>query len=154
MLKSVNDLMKHQISTEDDIQSWDESIQSKAKCVDGVLAVLDLGKAVEVYIHPTASSVIDEEGNEKTVYEAYCIRCQKPITYGKLINTAEKQEYDEENLGEISAINRKGRQNPEDEDVVVHDNFIQYVKEGLHSIGYGANTQVNPSCVYLQYLGS
>lgn len=136
MLKSIDALVKQQIPTEAEVQSRDESQQSKAKCVDGVLAVLDLGTAVDVYIHPTASSVIDEEGHEKTIHEAYCIHCQKPVTYGKLINVAEKQEYDEENLGEITAINRKGRQNPEDEEVVVHDSFIQYIKEGLHSVGY------------------
>lgn len=136
MITNIETLNKEVIESQVDIEkSWDPSMAKKCKFVDGKLAIMDLGRRVKVFIHPTTRQVEDEEG-VKEITEAYSIVCDKPITYGKLINFAEKQEYDEINLGEITAINRKGRQNPEDQDVVVHDAFIAWVKEGLHAIGY------------------
>lgn len=136
MLKSIESLNRVSIPTAEEIAGWDEATAAKAKVVDGVLAQLDLGSEVEVYIDPKGSSVTDEDGKESTVYDAYAIKCKKPAAYNKLINAAEKQEYDEENLGEMTCIHRKGRQNPEDEEVKVHDDFISYVKVGLHAIGF------------------
>lgn len=137
MLTSLEQLNLTQIPSESDIQGWDSHQRSKSKCVDGKLAILDLGTEVEVYIHPKESSVVDSEsGDTKTVIEAYAIRSKKPVSYGKFINDAERQEYDEANLGEVSCINRKGRQTPEDPEVLLHDEFIEWVKQGLHAIGY------------------
>lgn len=137
MLNSIDQLNLTRIANEEEINTWDAAEKAKSKCVNGKLAVLDLGSEVEVYIHPQGSSVVDPETEEtKEVFDAYAIRSKKPVSYGKFINDAERQEYDEANLGEISAINRKGRQTPEDPEVLIHDEFIAWVKEGLHAIGF------------------
>lgn len=139
MLKSISQVPKRTLETEESIRkSWSKGNLSKATFHDGWMSQLDLGNEVTVFIHPKPCSVKskDKDGKPVTrqVAKAYAITCAKPIGYGKLINAAELQEYDVAN-GEMEAINRKGRQNPEDPQVKVHDEFIDWVKQGLKAIG-------------------
>ena len=139
MITSLTDLTKIQIETEKSAkENWDKNSLKKSKFAEGYLSEVNLGSAIEVYIHPSTLSVKSEvEGKEVTteVHQAYAIRCKAPVTYGKLIDAAEKQEYDVE-AGEMEAINRKGRQDPKDPEVKLHDDFIAWVKDGLHKIGW------------------
>jgi len=137
MLKSLDQLELITIPTEKEAKaSWDPSILKDATFVDGVLAKVNLHGSIEVFINPTEVNRLDEEGKTVKVVKAYRIRCKNPISYGALITAAENAEYDEKNLGEISAINRKYRTDPEDPEIAVHDNFIAWIKTGLRAIGY------------------
>lgn len=139
MITSLENLTFTQIDSEKSVrENWDKDSLKKAKFAEGYLSEVNLGNGVEVYVHPKSLSVKSEvEGEEVTteVHQAYAIRCKAPVTYGKLIDAAEKQEYDVE-AGEMEAINRKGRQDPEDPEVKLHDDFIAWIKEGLHKIGW------------------
>lgn len=135
MLKSLDQLINVVVDSEETIaKSWDKDQLAKAKFTDGILSYLDLGTEIEVYIHP--NEVLKDKEDDPKRYSVYPIRAAKPATYGSLITAAENREYDELNKGEISAINRKYRTDPEDPDISVHDNFIAWIKSGLKAIGY------------------
>lgn len=137
MLKSLDQLGLVTIPTEGEAKSsWDPKILKDATFISGVLAKVNLKGSIEVFINPTEVTELNEDGEEVKVVKAYRIRCKNPISYGALITAAENAEYDEVNLGEISAINRKYRTDPEDPEIEVHDNFIAWIKNGLRAIGY------------------
>lgn len=137
MLNNLEDLALEAIPTEVEVNtSWDPKLKSQASFHNGLLSKLNMGSKVKVYINPVEVKSTSDEGEEIVTHMAYPITCKNPVSYGALITSAERSEYDESVKGEISAINRKARTNPEDPEIAVHDQFIQYVKDGLNAIGY------------------
>lgn len=81
------------------------------------------------------------EGSEPTTKQvtfAFPIKVKKPVTYGDVINAAERQAYnlisDEAAISFSASLSRKYRENPQDEEVLEHDQFIAYVKKELAPI--------------------
>lgn len=115
---------------------------------DGMCVRLDEGSEyVTLFIgHETRTvteTAVDIDGNE-TVTEtdkvyAFPIRVEKPLTRAKAINAAEKAAYhllDAEAVASFNAsLARKSRVGEDTDEVSDHDDLIEWVKEGLDSIG-------------------
>lgn len=144
MIKSIQDLAMQPIDTPETIkENWSEKDLKLVKFLDDKVVEIDLGSSKQVFIKHTretitTSEVLDEENlvsHEKEIDYAYSIVCKKPVTYGRLINAAIRQEFSAED-GEIEAINRKRFTDPSDPEITAHDTFVKWVKAGLKEIGW------------------
>lgn len=113
---------------------------------DGKLIRLELGKnKAQLYIGHTSEEVptySEEDGSEtgtETITRAFVFDVEKPITRAKAINAAEAEVYGLKSVSEQASFNaslaRKSRNNEDVSEVEDHDNFIDWVKEELDSIG-------------------
>lgn len=104
---------------------------------DGKVISEDLGENIRIFIaHETRKVPFQVEGEESSEVErtfAYPIVVAKQEVYSSLVDAAEKQEYNE---SEINCVNRRGRKDTEDPVVKLHDDFIEWVMQELHKIGY------------------
>jgi len=129
-----NELEFEEIPTIEDVENWTANNRKKTSFIGDKLILQNCGEFTKVFICHREKVYTNEEGLELKKYEAYSINVSNPIRYSKCINEAEKKEYDI-NDGEMIAIARKYRINPNDEKVVAHDVFIDWIKAGLKEIG-------------------
>lgn len=83
----------------------------------------------------------EAEGSEPITRQAtfaFPIEVKKPVTYGDVVNAAERQAYaiisDEAAISFSASLSRKYRENNQDAEVLEHDWFIAYVKSELAQI--------------------
>lgn len=79
----------------------------------------------------------DAEG--ETVTRAFAVPVEKPVTRARAINAAEMAAYGLIDAMEVASFNaalsRKWRENPQDQECIEHDQFIENVKDGLDAMG-------------------
>ncbi len=113
--------------------------KGKTQWRNGRCVSLDLGGSVQLYIGHKDSTRNDGEGGDTSVCLAFPVRVEKPVTRAKAINAAEMAAYglmDDMDVASFAAsLGRKFRENPEDEEVKEHDDFISWVKQELDNIG-------------------
>lgn len=106
---------------------------------NGIIVSVDEGSHVVLFISHQDVVVIAENGDESEMVIAYPIRVEKPVTRDRAINQAEMQAYNLISALDVAsfgtALSRKFREDPEDEEVRDHDEFIGWVKEELTKIG-------------------
>lgn len=112
---------------------------------DGKYMMLDEGPAVTVYLGHRTETVTEtdveegEQSKERTVMTAFPVRVRKPLARGKVINAAEMCAYGLESPMDVASFGaslaRKSREDPEDSEVVDHDEFIRWIKQELDSSG-------------------
>lgn len=113
--------------------------EGKTQWQDGKCVSLDLGGAMLLYIGHKKG--VRDDGNDGVVNVclAFPVRVEKPVTRAKAINAAEMAAYglmDDMDVASFAAsLGRKFRENPEDEEVKEHDDFISWVKRELDNIG-------------------
>jgi hypothetical protein len=99
----------------------------------------DEGKYITLYIGHHTEEVPSEDDTTATATFALPIRVAKPLTRDVAINAAEMQAYRLTTPMEVASFGasmaRKFRLNPDDEEVKQHDEFIEWVKSELTSIG-------------------
>lgn len=104
---------------------------------DGKVISEDLGEKIRIFVaHETRTVPFQLEGEEPTEVErvfAYPIVVSKQEVYSSLVDAAERQEY---NDSEINCVNRRGRKDSQDPVVKLHDDFIEWVMQELHKVGY------------------
>lgn len=113
--------------------------KGKTQWRNGRCVSLDLGGSVQLYIGHKDSTRNDGEGGDTSVCLAFPVRVEKPVTRARAINAAEMAAYglmDDMDVASFAAsLGRKFRENPEDEEVKEHDEFISWVKQELDNIG-------------------
>ena len=112
---------------------------------DGLCVALDEGTHITLYLCHHSVSVPDtpaEDGAEAAMRDAvmaYPLRVEKPLTRDMAINAAEMAVYGLKNAMEVASLNaslaRKHRADPDDQEVIEHDLFINWVKAELTNIG-------------------
>lgn len=115
---------------------------------DGRYVALDEGAYVTLYVDHREErrvDVVTEYGTdaenyvEVPVMTACPIRVSKPVSRDMAINAAEMAAYGLRNAMEVASFNaslaRKSRIDPNDSEVVEHDEFIGWIKEKLTEIG-------------------
>lgn len=129
-------------SSMDDDDNKDKSSWFNGKCVS-----VDLGDSLMLYLgHRTyVSNYINGDGSvsDKTVTEAFPVRVNKPVTRSGAIIASEMSAYKLSSALEVSSLGaslaRKFRDNPDDQEVKEHDEFISWVKTELDNIGLRKN---------------
>lgn len=106
--------------------------------------MIQRGTVRDVYFigHETKAVTEVQEGSEELVTRqavfAFPIEVKKPVTYGDVVNAAERQAYaifsDEAAISFSASLSRKYRENNQDAEVLEHDQFIAYVKQELAPI--------------------
>lgn len=81
----------------------------------------------------------DTDADGGTVTRALAVPVEKPLTRARAINAAEMEAYGLQDAMEVASFNaalaRKWRENPQDAECIVHDQFIFRIKDGLTAIG-------------------
>jgi hypothetical protein len=115
--------------------------------LDGKCISLDEGTHLTLYIfHHNVDSTEyanpdDTDSEPQTVTRTYAmaVRVAKPISRDAAINAAEMAAYSLSDAMAVASFNaslaRKSRLNPDDTEVITHDNFINAVKTELSNIG-------------------
>lgn len=107
---------------------------------NGKIVQLDLGYKVQVYFSHKSEKIQNENG-EKNITKAFCVEVEKPITRGRIINAAEMIAYRLFTPLDVASfaasLSRKFRDDPNNEEVKEHDDFIAWVKGELDAIGIG-----------------
>jgi hypothetical protein len=115
--------------------------------LDGKCISLDEGTHLTLYIfHHNVDSTEytnpnDTDTEPQTVTRTYAmaVRVAKPISRDAAINAAEMAAYALTDAMAVASFNaslaRKSRLNPDDPEVITHDNFINAVKAELSNIG-------------------
>lgn len=106
--------------------------------------MIQRGTVRDVYFigHETKTVTEVQEGSEEPITRqavfAFPIEVKKPVTYGDVVNAAERQAYaifsDEAAISFTASLSRKYRENNQDAEVLDHDQFIAYVKQELAPI--------------------
>lgn len=116
----------------------DDSNRNHSAWRNGKIVQLDLGRKVQVYLSHKSEKIQDENG-EKTITRAFCVELEKPVTRGRIINAAEMMVYRLFTPLDVASfaasLSRKFRDDPNNEDVKEHDDFIAWVKRELDAIG-------------------
>lgn len=124
-----------QLPTEEEISSFGNPELWNVQ--DGKVISEDLGEKIRIFVaHETRAVPIQTGEEEVTEVErvfAYPIVVSKQEVYSSLVDAAERQEYNE---SEINCVNRRGRKDAQDPVVKLHDDFIEWVMQELHKIGY------------------
>lgn len=114
-----------------------ESTWMGNKCIS-----LNEGNYITVFIDHQSEPVmrnINGVMQEQTIIRAIPIRVKKPLTRGKLINAAEMDAYNLHTAMDVASYNaslaRKSRENETDDEIKEHDDFINFIKDGLTNIG-------------------
>ena len=119
----------------------DDSNRNHSAWRNGKIVQLDLGRKVQVYLSHKSEKIQDENG-EKTITRAFCVELEKPATRGRIINAAEMMVYRLFTPLDVASfaasLSRKFRDDPNNEDVKEHDDFIAWVKRELDAIGIGS----------------
>lgn len=118
----------------------DDSNRNHSAWRNGKIVQLDLGRKVQVYLSHKSEKIQDENG-EKTITRAFCVEVGKPATRGRIINAAEMMVYRLFTPLDVASfaasLSRKFRDDPNNEEVKEHDDFIAWVKRELDAIGIG-----------------
>ena len=123
------------------VPSTEEQDCNKGKTTwnNGRCVILNEGRCSIVYIGHEDSTKLDEQGNEEMETRAMQIRVDNAVTRGKVINSAEMEAYGLKSSMDVASLNaslaRKHRLNPDDSEVIEHDQLIAWVKRELDSIG-------------------
>lgn len=124
-----------QLPTEEEISSFGNPELWNVQ--DGKVISEDLGEKIRIFVAHETRAVPTQTGEEEaTEVErvfAYPIVVSKQEVYSSLVDAAERQEYNE---SEINCVNRRGRKDAQDPVVKLHDDFIEWVMQELHKIGY------------------
>jgi hypothetical protein len=104
------------------------------KCIS-----LDEGSHTTFFIGHQIEYYSDGDDSEVSRTVAFPIRVQKPVSRDAAINAAEMEAYQLNTAMEVASFTasmaRKFRENPQDSEVLAHDEFIQWVKQELTKIG-------------------
>lgn len=96
-----------------------------------------IGHETRTVIEPSEVEGSEEPITRQAVF-AFPIEVKKPVTYGDVVNAAERQAYaifsDEAAISFTASLSRKYRENNQDAEVLEHDQFIAYVKQELAPI--------------------
>lgn len=121
------------------IDSSEDFNQKKSTWSNGKYIKLDLGKSIQVFVGHKKEVMVDENNEEKEIMTAFSFIVDKPLTRDKAINAAEMEAYGLSSALEVASLNaslsRKFRENFNDQEVVDHDEFINWIKEQLNLIG-------------------
>jgi len=121
-----------------------ENFDGDIKTINGKLVAIDEGNYIRVWLdqEKVSEDYDDPERGKGTeeYYIGFSLECKKPATRGDFVNAAEMKVYGLRDAMAVAsfgtALARKARLNPEDEEVTTHDEFIQWVKEELTNVGY------------------
>lgn len=115
--------------------SKEEDVNPKeTRWMDGKCVALDEGSHITLFLGHRSAEGYDEERTE-----AFAVRVGKPLTRDSAINAAEMAAYGLRSAMDVASfgasMSRKYRLDPEDPEVVEHDEFIKWVKGELDAIG-------------------
>ena len=78
-------------------------------------------------------------GDDETISRAFAVPVEKPITRALAINAAEMEAFGLRDAMAVASFNaalaRKWRENPNDQECLEHDQFIEDIKDGLTAMG-------------------
>ena len=105
--------------------------------LDGKYVFLNEGEYLQIFLgHRSEEGVLNEHGNPRV--EAMRIRVRASAGREEIINAAEMSAYGLYSAMDVASFTaslaRKSRENPDDPEVIEHDDFISWVKGELDKL--------------------